>query len=165
MPVTAKLSRKFYERLGDDIASELVDWFNAVDLTYQTQLRELNDLNWERFKSHLDSALGISKAEHQGEMAGFRQEIHSEFAEFREGVRSEFVDFREGVRSEMTQFREEIRPEIAELRQEILSGIADLRVDFRAEQNKLLKWMVICFSSFFVGLGGLIIGLATFLRG
>ena len=57
MPVTAKLSRKFYERLGDDIADELVDWFNAVDLTYQTQLREMNDLNWERFKSHLDSGL------------------------------------------------------------------------------------------------------------
>jgi len=57
VPVTAKLSRKFYERLGDDIADELVDWFNAVDLTYQTQLREMNDLNWERFKSHLDSGL------------------------------------------------------------------------------------------------------------
>ena len=48
VPVTAKLSRKFYERFGDDIAGELVDWFNAVDLTYQTQLRELNELNWER---------------------------------------------------------------------------------------------------------------------
>ena len=53
MPVTAKLSRKFYERLGDDIASELVDWFNAVDLTYQTQLKEMNDLNWERFRATL----------------------------------------------------------------------------------------------------------------
>lgn len=26
VPVTAKLSRKFYERLGHDIAGELVDW-------------------------------------------------------------------------------------------------------------------------------------------
>lgn len=33
MPVTAKLSRRFYERLGDDLANELVDWFNAVDAT------------------------------------------------------------------------------------------------------------------------------------
>ena len=57
MPVTAKLSRKFYERLGDDIAAELVDWFNAVDATYQTQLKEMNELNWERFKSHLDAEL------------------------------------------------------------------------------------------------------------
>lgn len=28
MPVTTGFSRKFYERLGDDIADELVDWFN-----------------------------------------------------------------------------------------------------------------------------------------
>ena len=41
MPVTAKLSRKFYDQLGDDIANELVDWFNKVDDTYRTELREL----------------------------------------------------------------------------------------------------------------------------
>jgi len=63
VPVTAKLSRKFYERLGDDIAAELVDWFNAVDATYQTQLKEMNDLNWERFKSHLDAELAKVRAE------------------------------------------------------------------------------------------------------
>ena len=44
MPVTAKLSRQFYERFGDEIANELVDWFNAVDTTYRAQLKEINDL-------------------------------------------------------------------------------------------------------------------------
>ena len=34
MPVTAKLWGKFYERFGDEIANELVEWFNAVDSTY-----------------------------------------------------------------------------------------------------------------------------------
>ena len=34
MPVTAKLSRTFYERLGDDVANELVEWFNQVDAAY-----------------------------------------------------------------------------------------------------------------------------------
>ena len=71
MPVTAKLSRKFYERLGDDIATELVDWFNAVDATYQTQLKEMNDLNWERFKSHLDAEL----AKVRGEMDKMRADL------------------------------------------------------------------------------------------
>ena len=28
MPVTARLSRKFYERFGDEITNELVDCFN-----------------------------------------------------------------------------------------------------------------------------------------
>jgi hypothetical protein len=45
LPVTARLSGKFYERFGDDIANELVEWFNAVDSTYQTQLKEINDLD------------------------------------------------------------------------------------------------------------------------
>ena len=54
MPVTARLSRKFYEHFGDEIAGEFVDWFNAVDSTYQQQLRDQNDLNWERFKAEMD---------------------------------------------------------------------------------------------------------------
>ncbi|HEY9519660.1 MAG TPA: hypothetical protein VIQ98_10365, partial [Gemmatimonadales bacterium] len=45
MPVTAKLSQLFYERLGEQVANELVDWFNAVDATYRGDLRELNELN------------------------------------------------------------------------------------------------------------------------
>ena len=61
MPVTARLSQKFYERFGDEIAGEFVDWFNAVDSTYQHQLRELNDLNWERFKAELRAAIAQSE--------------------------------------------------------------------------------------------------------
>ena len=44
MPVTAKLSKKFYDTLGEDIANELVDWFNQVDATYRSELRDLNEL-------------------------------------------------------------------------------------------------------------------------
>ncbi len=49
MPVTAKLSRNFYDRFGDDVANELVEWFNQVDATYRSDLRELNELNFARF--------------------------------------------------------------------------------------------------------------------
>ena len=75
MPVTAKLSRKFYERLGDDIAGELVDWFNAVDATYQQQLRELNELNWQRFKAHMDSAISGVGSDLRIEMGTMRADI------------------------------------------------------------------------------------------
>ena len=75
MPVTAKLSRKFYERLGDDIAGELVDWFNAVDATYQTQLREMNDLNWERFRAELNSLRAEIRAEIRTEISQLRVEM------------------------------------------------------------------------------------------
>ncbi len=62
MPVTARLSRKFYERFGDEIATEFVDWFNAVDTTYQQQLRVQNDLNWERFKAAMDARFSANDA-------------------------------------------------------------------------------------------------------
>jgi hypothetical protein len=54
LPVTAKLSRLFYERLGDEVANELADWFNAVDATYRAELRELNELNFARFDAKLE---------------------------------------------------------------------------------------------------------------
>ena len=57
MPVTAKLSRRFYERFGDDLTNELVEWFNQVDATYRSDLRETNELNWARFESRWRSAL------------------------------------------------------------------------------------------------------------
>jgi hypothetical protein len=45
-----------------------VEWFNAVDLTYRADLRELNELNFARFDAKLEQRL----AELQ---AGLREEI------------------------------------------------------------------------------------------
>jgi hypothetical protein len=64
VPVTAKLSKKFYETLGEDVTNELVEWFNSVDTTYRTGLRELNETNFGRF----DAKLGERLAELRGEM-------------------------------------------------------------------------------------------------
>jgi hypothetical protein len=57
MPVTARLSKLFYERFGEQITNELVDWFNAVDATYRADLRELNELNFARFDSKLEQRM------------------------------------------------------------------------------------------------------------
>ena len=71
MPVTAKLSRKFYETFGDDITNELVDWFNKVDATYRTELRELNELNFGRF----DATLEALESRLETRMAAFEARI------------------------------------------------------------------------------------------
>jgi hypothetical protein len=62
MPVTAKRSREFYERLGDELADELVNWFNAVDAAYRNDLRELNELNFQRFDDKLERRFAESDA-------------------------------------------------------------------------------------------------------
>ena len=46
--------RKFYDTLGEDITNELVDWFNSVDATYRSDLRELNESNFARFDARLE---------------------------------------------------------------------------------------------------------------
>jgi hypothetical protein len=63
MPVTAKLSRKFYDRLGDDITHELVDWFNTVDESCRADLRATNELLFARFEAKLEQRLGEVKAD------------------------------------------------------------------------------------------------------
>jgi hypothetical protein len=54
MPVTARLSKLFYDRLGEAVTNELVDWFNQVDAAYKFDLKEINELNFARFDAKLD---------------------------------------------------------------------------------------------------------------
>jgi hypothetical protein len=79
MPVTAKLSKRFYDVLGEDVANELVDWFNAVDLTYRADLRELNELNFARFDAKLEQRLAELRAELRQEIGLLRAELRLEF--------------------------------------------------------------------------------------
>ena len=71
MPVTAKLSKRFYDVLGEDVANELVDWFNAVDSTYRADLRELNELNFARFDAKLEQRLAELRVDLVRWMFGF----------------------------------------------------------------------------------------------
>lgn len=54
VPVTARLSKAFYDRVGEQAANELVEWFNAVDAAYRADLRNLNELNFARFDARLE---------------------------------------------------------------------------------------------------------------
>ena len=81
MPVTAKLSRKFYEKLGDDIANELVEWFNAVDATYRSDLREFNEMNFARFDAKVEQRMVALEAKLEQRIAELRAEINMRLGE------------------------------------------------------------------------------------
>ncbi len=81
MPVTAKLSKAFCDRLGEQVANELVEWFNAVDLTYRTELRELNDLHFARFEATLEARLAELKAEVEVKLAQMEARIERRLGE------------------------------------------------------------------------------------
>lgn len=65
MPITAKLSNKFYEKLGDDVANELVEWLNLVDTSYRQEFKDLFEANFRRL---------------EGELAGLRAETGARIA-------------------------------------------------------------------------------------
>ena len=112
MPVTAKLSRRFYEVFGDEIANELVDWFNQVDTTYRTELRELNELNFSRFDAKLEQRTAELDANFEIRLA----ELDANFEK------------------RVAELRSELQAEISGLRTEMHDGFGTLR-------SELVKWM------------------------
>jgi tRNA U34 5-methylaminomethyl-2-thiouridine-forming methyltransferase MnmC len=79
MPVTARLSKAFYDRLGEEVANELVDWFNQVDATYRTDLRELNELNFARFDATLEQRVAYLDAKLEQRTAAIPTSTHALF--------------------------------------------------------------------------------------
>jgi hypothetical protein len=75
VPVTARLSKRFYDVFGEEIATELVDWFNQVDETYRADLRELNELNFGRFDAKLERRLVELSASLRVEIAQVKSEL------------------------------------------------------------------------------------------
>jgi len=114
MPVTAKLSRKFYETFGDEIANELVEWFNQVDATYRADLRELNELNFSRFDAKLEQRIAESDAKWDRRMAELDAKWEGRF----------------------TQLDAKLEQRMAELRGEFRGELRDLKAE-------LIKWMFI----------------------
>ncbi len=101
MPVTAKLSKHFYDVLGEDVANELVNWFNAVDLTYRADLRELNELNYARFEAKLEQRIVELRAELRAELGALRGELRTELQEVRAEVHQGNI---ERVRAELLRW-------------------------------------------------------------
>jgi hypothetical protein len=75
MPVTARFSSRFYERLGDEVAQELVNWFNTVNQDYRDQLTVTNGRNWLAFEAKLDASIADVRADLRGSIAELRAEL------------------------------------------------------------------------------------------
>jgi len=73
MPVTAKLSRKFYDTFGDDIAGELVEWFNSVDAACRSEFRDLFEVHFSRF----EAKLGQFRVEFDAKLEQVRTEMRT----------------------------------------------------------------------------------------
>jgi hypothetical protein len=141
MPVTAKLSRRFYEVFGDEIANELVDWFNAVDATYRADLDRLNELNFQRFDTN----------------------VERRFAEFEAKVEQRFAEFQTYVDGRFAEADTKLETRLADLRAEMKQGFAHLRADMAGQRADLTKWMFAFWAGTLFPLAGLMIALVALL--
>lgn len=130
MPVTAKLSRKFYETLGDDIANELVEWFNQVDATYRADLRELNELNFARFDAKVEQRFAQQNAKWERRFAEQDVKWERRFA---------------ALESAVFQLRAELRGEFR----------AELHREVGAAKAELIKWAFVFWVPTALGVIGL----------
>ena len=100
MPVTARLSKRFYDTFGDEIANDLVDWFNQVDATYRQELREQNDLNWARVEARMGESEARLRADMQQGLSMLRSEFHQEMT----GLRSDVEVSLERMRADLLKW-------------------------------------------------------------
>ena len=116
MPVTARLSRRFYEALGEDVANEMVDWFNSVDTTYKADLRDLIEVQAQRFDARLEQRLAETRANLRSEIGELRSEMHVGFSD----LRTEMGAVAAALRTEMGVGFAQARTEMANLRAELI---------------------------------------------
>jgi len=107
MPVTVKLSQRFYERLGTEVANELVDWLNAVDTGYRQEFKELFEANFGRVEARLGGVesglLGRMEAL-ESQLRGRLDALRSEVVGRMDALESRVDAKLEGLKSELLRW-------------------------------------------------------------
>lgn len=131
MPTTAKLSRAFYDKLGDDVANELVGLLNVMDSTYLTELRQLNELNFARFDAKVGQRFAEADAKLEKRFAETDVRWERRFAEADVRWERRFADV-------VTTWEQNF----SNLRVEMRAGFAEVRAEREAAQAVVVKWLV-----------------------
>ena len=105
MPVTARLSKAFYDRFGDDIVAELVEWLNQVDAAYRSDLKAMIDANNLRIDSRFEQ---------------LRAEIRADLADSNTLLRKEMGESNALLRKDMTEGFAALGVQIAGVRADLM---------------------------------------------
>jgi hypothetical protein len=143
VPVTAKLSRKFYETLGDEVANELVTWLNAVDESYRTEFRELFAANFGRLEA---------------ELGALSQRVDAQIR----ALEGRLEAFAEKVAADARAIEARLESKIDHRFQTLDARITTLETSIGARfdrfEARMLRWMLV----FWAGTMGTVIGLLRF---
>ena len=149
MPVTARLSQLFYERLGVPISNELVDWFNAVDATYRSDLREINELNFARFDAKLEQRVAGLDAKIEQRVAQLEAKIEQRVAQL--GARIDKLETKLDTKLEAAVAQHAF----AQLDAKIETTTAGVRIVLEKGLRKQLRWMFSALAALLIPIIGL----------
>jgi DNA anti-recombination protein RmuC len=141
MPVTAKLSRKFYETFGDEMTNELVNWFNQVDTQYRSELRELNEANFARFDAKLEQRIGEVKTEMHEGFARADAKLEQRIAEVRTQMHEGFARADAKLEQRIAEVRAEMQAGFARFDGRLEAGFASFDAKLDQLRAELVKWM------------------------
>ena len=147
MPVTARLSLRFYEKLGEEVANELVEWFNSVDATYRADLRELNELNFARFDAKVDQRIGVLEAKVDQRIGVLEARVDQRIGAFEARVNQLIADLRMEMERRFALVDARFEAFEARLVQRLESRIGDVK-------HEMLRWMLASWSTMMLVLLG-----------
>jgi hypothetical protein len=101
MPVTAKLSKKLYDKLGHDVVDELVEWFNRVDASYRAEFRDPFEAHFGRFDAKLEQRVAQLDSKWEQRIADLRAELRTEVGATRSAILQGLADLRGELRAEI----------------------------------------------------------------
>lgn len=130
MPTAVRMSRKFYEKLGHEVAGELVDMLNVMDAGYRADYRELLDARLAQFGAELRLEMGRLGAELRSEMDALRRELRAEM--------------------------DALRRELAALEGRLH---AELSVRLKSQEVRLIRWMFGLWATTMLALAGMFMAL------
>jgi len=104
VPVTARLSKKFYETFGEDVTNELVEWFNSVDATYRGDLRELNELNFARFDAKLEQRLAELDARWGSKWSALDAKVEQQLTKLKAEIQTQLAQGLAGVETRLVSW-------------------------------------------------------------
>lgn len=146
MPVTARLSKDFYDRFGDEVVGELVDWLNSVDADYRAALRAQNDANFVRFDAKLEQGFAEQDARFERRLAGFEQRLAAlEQRGSRIEARLEKIDDR----------LDQYNGRLAAVERAIERGAAEQREFIERSLKEQTRWMFVAWASLLIPIIGL----------
>jgi uncharacterized small protein (DUF1192 family) len=160
MPVTARLSKLFYERLGEQVANELVDWFNQVDAAYRTDLRELNELNFARFDAKLEQRVAELHAKLDGKIDRVTAELHAKLDGKIDRVTAELYAKLDGKIDRVTaelyaKLDGKIDRVAAEFQARLDGVVADLHAVLERRLAEQTRWLFVAWASLLIPVMGL----------